>query len=101
MDCSQPGSSDQRDFPGKNTGMGCHALLQGIFLTQGLNPGLPHCWQILYCMSRQGRPLASLVFLKHLMLSSPWAFALAVFLIWKDFIPLTCQAPGFLSASSL
>ena len=27
--------------PGKNTGVGCHALLQGIFLTQGLNPGLP------------------------------------------------------------
>ena len=31
------------DFPGKNTGVGCHSLLQGIFLTQGLNPG-----QILY-----------------------------------------------------
>ena len=29
-----------RNFPGKNTGMGCHALLQGIFLTQGLNPHL-------------------------------------------------------------
>ena len=34
------------DFPGKNTGLGCHFLLQGIFLTQGLNPGLPHCRQI-------------------------------------------------------
>ena len=31
------------DFPGKSTGTGCHFLLQGIFLTQGLNPGLPHC----------------------------------------------------------
>ena len=30
------------DFPGKITGVGCHALLQGIFPTQGLNPGLPH-----------------------------------------------------------
>ena len=29
--------------PGKNTGVGCHFLLQGIFLTQGSNPGLPHC----------------------------------------------------------
>ena len=29
-----------RDFPGKNIGMGCHFLFQGIFLTQGLNPGL-------------------------------------------------------------
>ena len=36
------------DSPGKNTGMGFHALLQGIFPTQGLNPGLLHCRQILY-----------------------------------------------------
>ena len=43
------------DSPGKNTGVGCHALLQGIFPTQGLNPGLPHCRQILYCLSHQGR----------------------------------------------
>ena len=33
-----------RDFPGKSTGVGCHFLLQGIFLTQGSNPGLLH-WQ--------------------------------------------------------
>ena len=32
IDCSPPGSSVRGDFPGKNTGMGCHALLQGIFL---------------------------------------------------------------------
>ena len=31
--------------PGKNTGVGCQSLLQGIFLTQGLNPGLLHCRQ--------------------------------------------------------
>ena len=35
------------EFPGKNTGVGCHFLLQGIFLTQGLNPCLLHCRQIL------------------------------------------------------
>ena len=34
--------------------MGCHALLQGIFLTQGSNPGLLHCRQILYHLSHQG-----------------------------------------------
>ena len=34
--------------------MGCHALLQRIFPTQGLNPGLLHCRQILYCLSQQG-----------------------------------------------
>ena len=37
QDCNPPGSSVQ-DSPGKNTAMGCHALLQGIFLTQGSNP---------------------------------------------------------------
>ena len=42
MDCSLPGSSVLGDFPGKNTGVGCHTLLQGVFATQGSNPGLPH-----------------------------------------------------------
>ena len=56
MDCSPPGSSIHGDSPGKNTGVGCHALLQGIFPAQGLNPGLPHCRQILYCLSHQGSP---------------------------------------------
>ena len=42
------------DFPGKSTGVGCHFLLQRIFPTQGLNPGLPHYRQILYCLSHQG-----------------------------------------------
>ena len=37
--CSQPGSSVQEDSPGKNTGVGCHVLLQGIFPTQRSNPG--------------------------------------------------------------
>ena len=46
MDCSSPGSSVHGDSPGKNTGVGCHALLQGIFPTQGSNPGLAHCRQI-------------------------------------------------------
>ena len=36
--------------------MDCHALLQGIFPTQGSNPGLPHCRQILYHLSHQGSP---------------------------------------------
>ena len=48
MDCILPGSSDPWGFPGKNTGVGCHSLLQGIFPTQGLNLGLLHCKQILY-----------------------------------------------------
>ena len=42
MDCSPPGSSVRGDSPGKNTGVGWHALLQGIVPTQGLNPRLLH-----------------------------------------------------------
>jgi len=47
MDCSPPGSS-VHDSPGKSTAVGCHSLLQRIFLTQGSNTRLLHCWQILY-----------------------------------------------------
>ena len=43
MDGSLPESSVNGNSPGKNTGAGCHVLLQGMFLTQGLNPGLPNC----------------------------------------------------------
>ena len=55
-DCSPPGSSVHGESPGQNSGVGCHALLQGIFPTQGSNPGLPHCRWILYHMSHQGSP---------------------------------------------
>jgi len=55
-DCSPPGSSVSEDSPGQNTGVGCHALLQRIFPTQGLNPGLPHCRQILYHLNHQRSP---------------------------------------------
>ena len=48
MYCSLPGSSVPEDSPGKNTGVGCHAFLQGIFPTQGLNSGLLHCRWTLY-----------------------------------------------------
>ena len=44
------------DSSGYNTGVGCHALLQGIFPTQGLNPGLLHCRWILYHLSHQESP---------------------------------------------
>ena len=56
MDCSQPGSPVHRIFPGKNIGMGCHFLLQGIFPTQVFNPGLLHFKQILYLLSYQRSP---------------------------------------------
>ena len=41
---------------GKNNEVGCNFLLQGTFLTQGSNPGLPHCRRILYRLSHQKRP---------------------------------------------
>ena len=56
MDWGPPGFSVHEDSPGKNTGVGCHALLQGIFTTQGLNSGLSHCRRILYHLSHQGSP---------------------------------------------
>ena len=42
--------------PGQNTSVGSPSLLQGIFPTQRLNPGLPHCRQILYQLSHEGSP---------------------------------------------
>ena len=55
MDCS-PRLLHPWNFPGKSTGVGCHFLLQGIFLTPGSNPGLLHCRQTLYRLSHQGSP---------------------------------------------
>ena len=43
-----------QDSPGENTGVDCHSLLQSIFPAQGLNPGLLHYRQILYCPSHWG-----------------------------------------------
>ena len=55
MDCSPPGSSVHGDSPGKNTGVGCHFLLQRIISTQESNWGLLHCRQIINQLSYQGR----------------------------------------------
>ena len=58
---SCPTLCDPMDCPwnslGKNTGVGSLSLLQGIFPTQGLNPGLLHCRQILYQLSHKGSPM--------------------------------------------
>ena len=59
MDCSPPGSSVHGDSPGKNTGVGCHALLQGIFPTQGSNLGLLHllpCQEVSLPVAPLGKP---------------------------------------------
>ena len=56
VECNLPGSSVHGDSSGKNTGVRCPALLQGIFPIQGSNPGLQHCRQILYHLSHEGSP---------------------------------------------
>ena len=56
IDCSLPDSSVHGDSPGRNTGVGRHALLQRIFPTHGSNPGLPHCRQILLSSEPSGKP---------------------------------------------
>jgi len=54
MGSSPPESSVHENSPGKNTGMDSHSLLQGVFLTQGLNLGFLQYRQILYHLSHQG-----------------------------------------------
>ena len=63
MDCSPPGFSVHGDSPGKNTGVGWHVFLQGIFPNQGSNPGLLHCKQTLYPLSYQGSSTPSIAFI--------------------------------------
>ena len=71
-DCSPPGSSVHGDSPSKNTGVGCHALLQGIFPTQRSNPHLSciFCidWQVLYHYAHLEAPrqMGSIVTEDHL-----------------------------------
>ena len=60
-DCLQPqrsllGFSAHGHSPGRNTGVGCHAFLQGIFPTQGSKPGFLLFRQVLYHLSHQGSP---------------------------------------------
>ena len=64
MDCSPSSSFVHGDSSGWKTGVDCHDLLQGIFLTQELNPGLPYCRQSLYCVSNQRSPTDSLCLLQ-------------------------------------
>ena len=71
MDGSPPGSFVRGDSPGKNTGVGFHALLQEIFPTQGSNPGLPHCRQILYIWATKKAPIQYL-HLNQLHLQRPY-----------------------------
>ena len=83
MDCSPPGSSVPGDSPGKNTGVGFHPLLQGIFSIQRSKLCLLHCRQILYHLSQCGSPaldslwsIKATLLIHHLILSPPPPFTL-------------------------
>ena len=78
MDCSWSGSSVHGDSLGRTAGVDCHALLQGIFPTQGSNTGLLHCREILYHLGHRGSPLPSLSPFVHfnLWVQYPRAFCL-------------------------
>ena len=55
MNCSPPGSSVHGASPGKNTGVGCRTLIQGIFPTQRSNAVLLHCRHIIYHLSQNSK----------------------------------------------
>ena len=84
MNCSPPGSSVHGDSPGKNTGVGCHALLQGIFPTQGSNPGLLHYRQILYRLSHQGSPHPHLSHMKQIFCANNTGLSPAITQLLKQ-----------------
>ena len=94
MDYRPPGSSVHGDSPGKNTGMGFHTLLQGIFPTQGSNPVLLHRRQILYHLSHQGSPFSLLPWNKYFLPVKKWNSHLLSLLF---FFYLTFMKPLFVT----
>ena len=81
------------DFPGKNTGVGCHFLLQGIFWTQRSKLGLPHCRQTLYHVSHWGSTNCYIV---HQVTELPVAHTCATL----TRVPVTYSAPRIIPKSS-
>ena len=85
-----PLSSSVQSFPGKNTGAGCHFLLQGIFLTHGLNSHLPCLlhWRRrkVRLLSRLGSPILCRVF--HKSSARWWGWARM-----SEMASFTCLAP--------
>ena len=75
-----------RNSPGQNTEVGRLPLLQGIFPTQGSNPGLPHCRQILYQLSHRGSPRILECIAYPLSIGSSWP---------RNRTWISCVAGGF------
>ena len=81
------------DFPGKDTGVGCHFLLQGIFPTQGSNPGLLHCRQILYWLSYKGSPCSPYFIIQILFYSQGMVDGLCQWLFCHSPASLNLKGP--------
>ena len=100
MDCRPPGSSVHGDSPGKDTGVACYALIQGIFPTQRLKPGLLRCRWILYQLSHQGSLHVTIDAIKGQMYSSGSSVRIArrgeraVLLQHSNFVTLAIYAGG-------
>ena len=107
MDCSPPGSWVHGDSPGKNTGVGCHFLLHGIFPAQGSNPGLPHHGCFLYHLSHRGSSYiwykCFLLIVSQRALAKFGAYLKIVFAILKLFVEnnklIAPRMLGFLQTS--
>ena len=90
------------DFPGTNTGVGCHFLLQRIFPTQESNPGLLHCRQILYQLSyrlyREGKKISPVCFLLPLKRDKSVWHLQRISSIWRPlaFLPVTLSGSDIL-----
>ena len=78
MDHSLPGSSVHQIFPGKNTGVGCHALLQGIFPTQELNLSLSTLQIGFFTIELSGKPQTNLYCLNITAISGDHIFLLQI-----------------------
>ena len=89
MDHSLPGFSFHGDSPDKDTGVGCHALLQRIFPTPGSNPDLPHHRQILYSLSYKGSPWIPEWVAYPFSRGSSWP---------RNWIGVFCTAGGFFTS---
>ena len=90
--------------PDQNTGVSCCSLLQGIFPTQGSNPGLPHCRQILYQLSHKGSPFICYHSVVHQALLSMefsrqeyWSGSISSVAQSHQTLcdPMDCSTPGF------
>ena len=99
MNCSPPGSFVHGNSPDLNTGVVYHDLLQGIFPTQGSNPGLPHCRQILYHLYHQGSPYIILYYIIYSSVMSDFFVAVQPHGLQHTRLPYPSPTPRIYSNS--